>query len=439
MIQRLLLPSLFAILLLGCNKDDTPVDITTPTVNSKPNILLIIADDMGIEATPGYNIGSVKPDMPNLQSLASKGITFQNVWAYPICSPTRSSILTGKYGYRTGVLNATDASTIPATEKTVHSFLDEKTNSVYSHSIIGKWHLSNNEPNRPIEMGIGYYAGLLSGATPDYNEWSLTENGSTSTFDGYITTKISDLAIDWIGEQSGPWFCWLAYTSPHTPFHVPPAGTHSQGDLSSDEASIEANPMPYFMAMMENLDFEIGRVLESIPADELENTTIIFIGDNGSHNKVLQSPYESGQGKGSLFQGGVHVPMIVSGKGVTRTNAEDNNLISSTDLFSTIAELAGAELSTYEDSYSFKSLLTSESKGSRTHNYSEVLGTNDNKSGYTIRNTKFKLMVFNNGRRSFYDLANDPYEKTNLIQANLTEEQQSALDELDSKADEIRQ
>lgn len=446
--KKILLFSSLLFLGISCKKDavDTPdpiigvvVDpVTTPTSNP-PNILFIIADDIGVEATPGYPIGAIKPNMPNLERLAVEGITFDNVWAYPVCSPTRASILTGRTGFRTGVLNAEDASTMSLSETTLHSFLDQNTNSVYSHAILGKWHLSRNEPNRPTEMDVGHYAGLLGGGVADYNSWAFTQNGETNNSTEYITAKITDLAIEWISEQDKPWFCWVAYTAPHTPFHLPPTKMHSQGELPTDQDSIDNNPMPYFLAMTESVDFEMGRILQSIPADELENTTIIFLGDNGSHPRVIQAPFNRTKSKGSLYQGGLHVPLIVSGKSVSRVNARDQNLINSSDLFATIAEMAGVTLPSYQDSYSFNSLLTSGGQGQRTFNHSEVLNTNASKSGYTVRNLNYKLIVFDNGEEEFYDLIQDPYENANLLDNELSNDQQLALQTLQLKATEIRQ
>lgn len=419
----------------GCKPEN---DVEGLLVESKPNVLLIIADDMGIEACPGYNIGAIKPNMPNLQKLINNGVTFDNFWTYPICSPTRASILTGRYGYRTGVLNVDDAGIIPADEKTLHTYLDEQTGKAYSHSIIGKWHLSQKEPNRPTQMGIGYYAGLLSGAVTDYNSWSLTENGQTSTSTEYVTTKLTNLAIDWINAQNKPWFCWLAYTAPHTPFHLPPDTMHSQGALPTDQASIDANPQPYFMAMMESLDFEIGRLTKNIPQDELANTVIIFIGDNGTSGQVVQAPYISTQAKGSLYQGGIHTPLIVSGPVVSRSNERESALIGSTDLFATIAQLCGSETTKYHDSYSFKGLLDGTRASDRTYNYSEVLSTSPSKSGYTVRNDQYKLIQFDGGSRRLYNLNDDRYENNNLIN-KLNTADQTALDELTTEASLIRQ
>ncbi len=435
--KKILVCILVVCLAWACSKDDEPIEI--PSNASRPNILLVIADDIGVEATPGYSIGAIKPTMPHLQTLAANGITFDNTWANPVCSPTRATILTGRYGYRTGVLNAETESSISSSERTIQTFLDDNTNNAYNHSVIGKWHLSNNDANQPTQMGIGYYAGLLGGGVGDYNKWSLTENEQSAMFSGYITTKITELAIDWINQQSNPWFCWVAYNAPHTPFHLPPDSMHSQGNLSPDQADIDANPFPYFMAMAESVDHEIGRLLDHIPSGELENTIIIFIGDNGTSGQVTQSPYQSNKSKGSLYQGGVHVPMIISGKGVFRLNERDDNLISSTDLFSTIAELAGVNLPTYEDSYSIKHLLTGAGEGLRDYNYSEVLNTNANKSGYTIRNDRYKLLEFDSGQKLFYDLSTDPYEENDLLSTVLTSEQETAMQTLLNKADEIRQ
>ena len=426
--------------LIACTKDaDTDIDPIIETSESRPNILLIIGDDIGVDATVGYEAGKIKPLMPNLQKLASDGLTFDNMWAYPVCSPTRASILTGRYGYRTGVLNPLDASMIPAEENTIQAYLDEKLDGAYAHALIGKWHLSrNNEPNRPNEMGIDYFAGLLGGGVDDYNNWSLTENGSTSNYSGYITTKITDLSIEWIAQQEDPWFCWVAYTASHTPLHLPPTEMHSQGALATDQASIDADPIPYFMAMTESIDFELGRLLANIPAEELDSTIVIFIGDNGTSANVIQSPFERKQGRGSLYQGGINVPMIISGAGVSRKNERDNHLVSSVDLFATIAEIAGHSVSNYEDSQSFKDLLTTNATGARLYNYSEVLNELPIKSGYTIRSDRYKLIILENGDQLLFDLQEDPFEKTNLDLSKLTSEQLNSYNLLISEASKIR-
>ena len=99
-------------------------------------------------------------------------------------------------------------------------------------------------------MGIDYYAGILNGAISDYNSWPLVENGTSSISNTYATTKLTDLAIDWVAEQTKPWFLWMAYNAPHTPFHLAPVALHSQGNLPTDMASIDANPLPYYLSAL---------------------------------------------------------------------------------------------------------------------------------------------------------------------------------------------
>ena len=111
-------------------------------LTNPPNILLIIADDMGIDFTPGYNVGDIKPIMSNLSQLQAEGIIYDNVWSAPICAPTRASIITGKYGIHNGVLNTSSAGTIKESEKTIQAYLDEKLGKVYAHAR-GAYSMSN--------------------------------------------------------------------------------------------------------------------------------------------------------------------------------------------------------------------------------------------------------------------------------------------------------
>ncbi len=437
------------LLITSCNNENFSSDessnegeLLTASISSKntnsqhPNILLIIADDMGVDATPGYSIGSTKPNMPNLQGLANSGLTFDNAWAYPKCSPTRAALLTGKYGYHNGVLNVGDH--ISLTEKSLQTYLDENASTDYAHSIIGKWHLSNGTNDAEV-MGADYYAGFSGGSVGDYYDWDLYENGqSTDVFD-YCTTKFTDLAVNWINQQTKPWFCWLAYSAPHTPYHLPPLSMHSQGSLPTDQASINANPLPYYMAMIESIDYEIGRIQTLIPQAVLDNTVIIFVGDNGTPKSVLQSPYGGAQGKGSLFKGGVNVPLIISGAGVTRANDRDDSPVTTTDLFSTIADIAGASQSNYENSESFKSLFTTSNTFSRDYNYSELTDvTKPAKSGYTISDNDYKLIQLDNGVEKFYDLSTDAYEKTNIKKNQQNNTQRAARNALKAKAANVR-
>ncbi len=422
-------------LLCSCSSSDVDVnDVDTPTdpISSKPNILLIIADDMGLDATPNFSEGTIKPNMPNLQAMMDTGITFKNLWSYPVCSPTRASILTGKYGSKTGVLEV--GNTINTSETSIQQFLDDATSNAYASAIIGKWHLSNSAAD-PITMGVDYYAGLLTGGVQSYTNWDLTENGVTSNSTEYTTTKFTDLAIEWVDKQSKPWFMWLAFNAPHTPFHLAPTSLHSQGNLPTDTASIDANPTPYYMSAIEAMDSEIGRLLSSLTTEEKANTVIIFIGDNGTPNKVTQTPYSRSKSKNSLYQGGVNVPMVVSGVGVTRTNVQEAALISTADLFSTIASIAGVSTSTRENSTSFYPLLTNSGASTREYVYTEI---SNNGIGYAIRNATYKLIQYDSGVEEFYNLTTDAYENSNLIGTTLSTEAAAAKAALEAESLRIR-
>jgi arylsulfatase A-like enzyme len=401
-----------------------------------PNILLIIADDMGLDATPGYDFGTVKPDMPNLQNMINTGITFNNLWSNPVCTPTRGTILTGKYGFRTNVLKVDDEMSVSETSLQKH--LDNNV-SGYSHAVIGKWHLSN-DANHPNNMGVDYFAGFLSGGVQSYTNWNLTENGVTGSSNTYTTTKFTDLAIDWLGKQTQPWFLWLAYNAPHTPFHLPPNDLHSQGSLPSDQASIDANPLPYYMAMLEAMDTEMGRLINSMTEEERDNTVIIFIGDNGTPGQVVQT-YATRRAKGSVYQGGVNVPMIIAGKDVTRINQTEDALISTTDLFATISNIAGINTTTINDSQSFAALLTSSNfTNSREYVYTEIEG--DIASDYTTRNANHKYILFEDGTEALFNLSINPLENPDLLSTNqlpLSIEDSDIKDELTSELMSIRQ
>jgi arylsulfatase A-like enzyme len=428
-----------SLVFISCGNDDVAIS-STPTetpivVESRPNILLIIADDMGLDATPGFDFGTIKPNMPNLQNMINSGVRFTNLWSNPTCTPTRSSIITGKYGFRTNVLNVGDV--LSTSETSLQQFLTTN-NPDYTNAVIGKWHLSTS-PSHPTDMGINYYAGLLNGGVQSYWNWNLTENQQTTNSTEYTTTKFTDLAIDWVSDQTDPWFLWLAYNAPHTPFHLPPNELHSQGNLPTDQASIDANPLPYYMAMLEAMDSEMGRLLNSMSTEERENTIVIFIGDNGTPNEVVQE-YVSQRAKGSVYQGGVNVPMIVSGKNVGRINAIEDALVNTTDLFATVADIAGTGTTEINDSKSFKDLVTSTSSDARDYAYTEI--SRDTGSDYTIRNATHKYISFSNGNEALYDLSVNPLENPNLLSINqlpLSAANSAIKDELTNRLNEIRQ
>lgn len=420
---------LLPILVFSCRKKEVIEEAVSST---PPNILLIIADDLGKDAFNGYPEGSQKANTPNLDALRNKGLTFVNSWVYSTCSPTRAAIITGKYGFHTGVKYASDP--LSTSETTLHQYIKTSSKYNYATALIGKWHLSGNgSPGfNPETMGIDYFSGILSGSS-DYFQWNLSEDGKQSAQTTYITEKFTNLSIDWINAQTQPWFLWLAYTAPHTPFHLPPSEMHSQQNLPEYVQGMD--PLPYYLAATEAMDFQIGRLLTQIPAEQLENTIIFFISDNGAPNQVAQLPYLGTRVKGTLYQGGINTPFFVSGKGVNRVGL-DSNIVECTDLFATIAGLAGVPVEETENSKNIMRLFT-ENDAVNAYQYSEM--DDGNGDAWAISDGTYKLIVLASGSKLFYHIVSDPYESNNLLSRPLSPAENVAYTRLVAESDKIRQ
>lgn len=416
-------------------KEEITENPSTGSRNDHPNILLIIADDLGLDATPNFSIGDIKPAMPNLDNLMNEGLTFSNVWSNPTCTPTRAAIITGKFGFRTHMTQVGDE--LSTAETSLQTFLDQNSDGNYTNAVIGKWHLGNSMQH-PIEMGVEYFAGFLGGSVKSYSDWDFVENGRTTSTTEYTTTKFTNLAIDWIADQSQPWFLWLSYNAPHTPFHLPPNNLHNQGALASDKTSIAANPVPYYMASLEAMDAEMGRILDTMTTEERENTIIIFIGDNGTPNQVAQA-YGNRRNKDTVYQGGVNVPMVICGKEVTRKGEVEDALINVTDIFATVVDIAGSGINELNDSKSFKELLNGSGDSKREYAFTEI-GRDGNSADVAIRNKSHKYLIFADGTEALYNLISDPLESQNLFDANqLSDTDAEELDKLIRELAQIRQ
>ncbi len=383
---------------------------------SSPNILLIIADDQGLDSSAQYDLGQDLPNTPVINALADRGIVFDNAWGTPSCTTSRGSIISGQHGINSGV--TTTPSLLDPNTLTMQRYLSTTSSSVnYATAVVGKWHLAggnpNNELTHPNDSGVDYYAGNIAGTLDDYSLWPLTTNGVTTESSVYHTTAVTDLAIDWIEEQQNPWFMWLAYVAPHSPFHLPPENLHNR-TLSGSAADINANPRNYYLAAIEAMDTEIGRLLNTLPPATIDNTVIIYIGDNGTPRAVVDaSVYNNTQVKSTLYEGGIRIPMVVAGAGVDRSNERESALINTVDIFPTVAQAAGLSAPQGLDGQSFWELLSNTNAASRQYNYSEFVG--DRANGWTVRDGNLKLIVFQDGSRELYNLDNDQMENNNLI------------------------
>lgn len=400
--------------------DPTPDPDPDPETSASPNILFIISDDQGLDTSAQYSYSDNVPQTPVLDAIAEQGVIYDNAWATPACTTTRATILTGKYGVNSGVTYV--PAKLSEDHETLQQYLlnNENTQGINS-AVFGKWHVQGGGANasHPNDVGVEHYAGNLSNID-NYFSWPLTVNGVTEMVEEYHTTKITDLAIEWIAEQtasSTPWFAWVAYAAPHSPYHLPPNELH-QRNLSGTADDITNNRREYYRAAIEAMDTEIGRLTDSLSDEDLANTIIIYIGDNGTPAVVIdRSVYQGTHSKFTLYQGGVAIPMFISGKGVTRTNARDNTLLTTTDLYATIAELAGVESTKIYDSVSFADTLLLENENSvdteQQYVYTEY--SSDDVTGWAVRSTTHKLIELEDGSQELYLLSDDFAEDENLL------------------------
>ncbi len=403
------------------------INVEVFSQNSSPNILLIIADDLGIDALEGFGAEVNNfPNTPNIQALKDNGVTYLNTWATPLCTPTRSSIMSGKYATKTGVYQV--PGNLGLEHESIFNYLNENAPVDYAKAVIGKWHISDPvNVSHPFEHGVDHYEGVISGGIQDYYDWQKVENGQTVNIQEYVTSHFTNAAIDWIDDQNQPWFLWLAHIAPHSPFQVPPEGLYSVPNPTSNRQ--------IYNASIEALDHEIGRLIGSLDQSTLENTIIIFIGDNGTPNSVLRY-FPTGHGKGTTHEGGLRVPMIISGEAVTRKGETENGLTQVNDIHATIIELCSNELEGgIYNSYSLAPSLSTPNAIERNYVYADF--QNEDTTYWAIRNQQYKLMVDDSGNIEFFDVLDDIRE-TNDIFPLINPTQLDIMQELSEEMDAIR-
>lgn len=412
----------------------------------EPNVLIVVADDLGVDRVAAYAAHPDPGNTPVLDGLAANGLLFQSAYADPLCSPSRAGMLTGRYGYRTGVTNAInyedDIRELDLDEITLAEALPDD----YACLAIGKWHLSQDElsgPLHPLLQGFDHHAGSMTAIDPhgetyfDYDKWI---DGAPTRGTQYATTDSVDDALAALADTPRPWFLWLAFNAPHAPFHKPPPELHSVA-LPED---VQSDVPGHVKAAIEALDTELGRLLAALEPSVLANTLIVFVGDNGTHGEATTPPSDPTHGKGSPWEGGVHVPLIVSGPGVPR-GARCDALVNTTDLFATVLDVAGGDASSGVDSVSLVPYFADPGRPSlRDHVYSGLAGPLGYHPTYldvsAVRDDRYKLVrLFDHvqGRDGLhlYDLRLDPDEQVDLLAARtLTEEQQAAFDALQALA-----
>lgn len=449
-----------------------------------PNYILMIGDDMAVETLNCYGVGDASAHTPNLNELCNMGVRFDNFWSQPVCSPTRATLLTGQYGFKNGVgspvlstinidwkipqalsqqgqrqdrgqnrnqTNQQDTSDIsrPGLKADAHTFIQTLGSAGYQTAAIGKWHLAdvnNGGLNHPLNAGFDHYSGSIrGGGVSTYDGWSkVVDGGEPFGQTGYATSNTVDDGIAWLSkiDTEEPFFLWVAFNAPHTPFHMPPKELLSSDARNLDPAAVNENPHAYYNAMIEAMDTEIGRLLDSLDEDTLVNTYVIFMGDNGTPDETVRAPFQQGKAKGGLYQGGVNVPLMVKGPGINAGQIS-TSLANSVDLFNTFLEISNTEPAkdTATHSISLTPILFDDVHSIiRDFAYADMFGVSNRSivDARTIRNTQYKLIQNRlEGTEELYNLSSDPYEHNNLLATKLSTTDQTQYDELASHLKEL--
>lgn len=422
---------------------------------SPPNIVLILMDDLGWRDLSCY--GSTFYETPRLDRLAREGMRFTDAYAAcPVCSPTRASLLSGKYPANVGVTNYIGGSSrgrlidapyvheLPLSEKSLATALRD---AGYATWHVGKWHLGA-EPYWPDRHGFDVNVGGCAKGHPNagyFAPWKI-ENLPEGPDGEYLTDRLTDEAVRLIENHRGkPFFLNLWHYAPHTPIQAPealvekyrakakrlkldqidpiipgePHPTSAKGTHLVKRRILQSDPT--YAAMMENIDTNIGRVLDALErTGHAQNTIVIFTSDNGGLATSEGSPTCNAplaEGKGWMYEGGTREPLIVRWPGVVAPDATCDTPVTSPDFYPTLLEAAGLPLipEQHEDGVSFLPLLKGESldRGPLFWHYPHY-GNQGGTPGSSVRLGDWKLIeFFEDGRLELYNLRVDPSESDN--------------------------
>jgi len=328
-----------------------------------PNVILILTDDQGWGDLCCK--GNTNIHTPNLDRLGAEGADFDSFYVTPLCAPTRAEILTGRWFPRTGVKGVTRRAECMHLDETTVG--DVFSSAGYSTGYFGKWHSGSVYPYHPNARGFQEFTGFCCGHWSHYFDSTLEHNGEEFKAEGFITDYFAERAMDFIEtKQDGPFFCYLAFNVPHSPFQVPDkwfdrVKNREVTMRNRDPDNEDVNITRAVLAMCENMDWNVGRVLNRV--DELglaEDTIVLYLTDNGP-NSCRWNGGMRGR-KGSVDEGGVRTMFFMRWKDHIREGLRIDRVGAAVDLLPTLADLAGIECKTDKplDGVSLKPLLLEE-------------------------------------------------------------------------------
>ncbi len=422
--SRLVLPSVLALLFLM--PVEPPAAAQSEGTGEQPNVLFIFTDDQGWKDVGAY--GAEDLHTPNMDELVQNGMKFNRFYTNSsVCSPTRASVMTGRYPDHVGVpgLNRTNDnnnwSYLNPNETLIADPLNE---AGYHTAIIGKWNLGLEKPNRPNDHGFDYFHGFLGDMMDDYrthirNGKNLMRRNTTKIDpDGHATELFSDWAINYVkkrAEKDNPWFLYLPYNAPHFPIQPPEKWLER---VNKREESISSKRAK-LVAFIEHLDHEIGRVVDALKASgQYEDTMIIFSSDNGGDGARGGRVGPHRGYKKDLYEGGIAVPMSVTWPGHVEPGTETDLISATIDLYPTILDAAGASIPDHRDGVSLLPTLLGNEQTLDRHLFfvrREGGGGDWGRAHYAVRRGKWKLVQ----NRPFqplelYNLEEDPREQNDV-------------------------
>ncbi len=382
----------------------------------RPNIIVILADDLGYGDLACY--GNQTYQTPNIDKLAQGGMKFLDFHSNGVvCSPTRASLLTGKYPQSTGITGVITAKShrdvgLDTREVLISEIL--KSNR-YKTGIVGKWHLGYDTLYSPVKQGFDSFKGYISGNVDyishydqeDYFDWWL--NTEKSDEKGYTTDLITQHALSFIEQnKDAPFFLYVAHEAPHSPYQVRESKPERTGSADY-KAEPEADKKKVYGQMIGIMDEGIGRIMAALDEHKIaENTLVLFVSDNGANEVGSNYPYRGF--KAQVWEGGHRVPAIAYWKGVipSQTSTE---LLMTMDIYPTLAELTGSKIpnSVRLEGRSFKNLLLN--KPAKLPERPVYWGYNNRAA---VRKGTWKL-VREKDQYYLYDLSKDPGEATNVM------------------------
>ena len=411
--------------LAGCSRESQRRKAQhTSGSGGRPNILLILVDDLGYGDLSCYGAPDLRT--PNIDRLISGGMRFDNFYANcPVCSPTRASVLSGRYPEMVGVPGVirTHADDSWGYLSPQSILMPEMLRSAgYTTAAVGKWHLGLESPNKPNERGFDFFHGYLGDMMDDYYTHRrhdinyMRRNDREIDPEGHASDLFSEWACDYLGRQRAedPFFLYLAYNATHTPIQPPQEWVDR---VRKREAGIDEKRAK-LVALIEHMDDGIGRVMAALRESGLEsNTVVIFTSDNGGQLNVGANNGPVRNGKGTLYEGGIRVPMAACWPGRIQPGTRSPRIGLTMDLMPTCLEYAGVEINHEIDGSSFAPTLLGERQPEPDRDLFWGRREGGPYKGGTVeaaRRGDWKLLrPMPNEPLELYDLRSDPLEQVN--------------------------